>query len=43
MYLVFKSSIGKEDAYLKERFGDEYLGYKKHVNEILPIPKTKQQ
>jgi protein-S-isoprenylcysteine O-methyltransferase Ste14 len=42
MYLIFKSSIGKEDASLKEKFGDEYLGYKKRVNEILPIPKSKK-
>jgi protein-S-isoprenylcysteine O-methyltransferase Ste14 len=42
MYLVFKSSVGREYAYLKEKFGEEYLGYKKRVNEMLPIPKMKK-
>ncbi|MDH3360555.1 MAG: isoprenylcysteine carboxylmethyltransferase family protein [Desulfobulbaceae bacterium] len=37
MYLLFKMIIVKEDRYLKERFGTEYLRYRKNTPEILPL------
>ncbi|HUW66173.1 MAG TPA: isoprenylcysteine carboxylmethyltransferase family protein [Spirochaetia bacterium] len=40
MYVMFKANIGKENEYLRDRYGDEYRGYERRVNEILPIPKT---
>ncbi len=36
MYGVFKILIGNEDEYLEEKFGDEFLEYKKRVGEIFP-------
>jgi len=33
---VFKSLIGKEDDYLRERFGKPYLEYRARVNELFP-------
>jgi len=36
MYVVFKISIVKEDRYLEEKFGEEFLKYKKKVGEIFP-------
>ena len=38
-YLVFKLLIGKEDDYLRQRFGKAYLEYRAKVNELIPIPK----
>ena len=40
-YLVFKLRIWKEDAYLEDRFGQQYLDYRRHVNEIVPWPRSK--
>jgi len=36
IYGVFKIFIGEEDKYLEEKFGDEFLEYKKRVGEIFP-------
>ena len=36
MYVLFKVLIVKEDQYLEERFGEEFIGYKKRVGEIFP-------
>ena len=36
MYVVFKILIVKEDKYLEERFGQDYIEYKKKVGEIFP-------
>jgi protein-S-isoprenylcysteine O-methyltransferase Ste14 len=38
-YVVFKRLIHREDEYLEQRFGQEYLGYRRRVNEIIPIPR----
>jgi protein-S-isoprenylcysteine O-methyltransferase Ste14 len=40
-YLVFKARIGRENEYLKERFGEEYRKYKTQVHELLPFPRRK--
>jgi protein-S-isoprenylcysteine O-methyltransferase Ste14 len=40
MYGVFKILIGEEDEYLEEKFGDEFLEYKKKVGEIFPKFRT---
>ncbi len=36
MYIVFRILIGREEAYLRNKFGDEYLRYEKEVNSVLP-------
>ena len=36
MYGVFKILIKEEDQYLEEKFGEEYLEYRKRVGEVLP-------
>ena len=36
MYGVFKILIGKEDKYLEEKFGEEFLEYRKRVGEVFP-------
>ena len=36
MYVVFKVLIVKEDQYLEERFGEEFIEYRKKVGEIIP-------
>ena len=36
MYLVFKIFIVEEDKYLEDKFGEEFLKYKKRVGEIFP-------
>jgi protein-S-isoprenylcysteine O-methyltransferase Ste14 len=38
-YLVFKLLIGKEDDYLRQRFGNAYLEYRAKVNELIPTPR----
>ncbi|HXR36556.1 MAG TPA: isoprenylcysteine carboxylmethyltransferase family protein, partial [Candidatus Binataceae bacterium] len=38
-YLVFKLLIGKEDDYLRRRFGNQYLEYRAKVNELIPTPR----
>ncbi|MFZ0927121.1 MAG: isoprenylcysteine carboxylmethyltransferase family protein [Syntrophobacteraceae bacterium] len=35
-YLIFKRLIGREENYLEERFGEEYLKYKSRCNAIVP-------
>ena len=35
-YISFKVSIHKEDNYLKEKYGQEYLDYRLRVNEFFP-------
>lgn len=39
MYFVFKILIKKEEVYLENKFGQEYLNYKKDVNLIIPFIK----
>ncbi len=36
MYVVFKIFIVEEDKYLEDKFGEEFLKYKKRVGEIFP-------
>jgi protein-S-isoprenylcysteine O-methyltransferase Ste14 len=36
MYVLFKILIVKEDKYLEEKFGDEFIEYKNRVGEIFP-------
>ena len=35
-YVVFKILIVKEDKYLDDKFGEEFLKYKKRGGEIFP-------
>ncbi len=35
-YAVFKLRIHHEDEYLQQRYGDAYLAYRAHVNELIP-------
>ncbi len=35
-YIIFKMLIKREDRYLEENFGKEYLDYRGRVNEIIP-------
>ena len=37
MYVLFKLLINKEDCYLEEKFGADYLQYRKNTPEILPV------
>jgi len=37
MYALFRRLIRKEDRYLQERFGAEYLLYRKNTPELLPF------
>ena len=41
-YLAFKTLIRREEEYLEKRFGQRYLGYKSHVNELVPIPRFRK-
>ncbi len=43
MYLLLRILVKKEEIYLKETFGDEYLAYKKRVLPVLPIGWIKQK
>jgi protein-S-isoprenylcysteine O-methyltransferase Ste14 len=36
MYGIFKILIREEDQYLEEKFGEEYLEYRKRVGEVFP-------
>jgi protein-S-isoprenylcysteine O-methyltransferase Ste14 len=36
-YVVFKRLVAKEEKYLEEKFGQEYLEYKSRVNSIIPL------
>lgn len=38
-FATFKTLIGKEDDYLKARFGQTYLDYRARVREIVPLPR----
>jgi protein-S-isoprenylcysteine O-methyltransferase Ste14 len=38
MYGIFKLAIGKETAFLRERFGDDFARYQSSVNELLFWP-----
>ena len=40
MYGVFRILIGEEEKYLEEKFGDEYLEYRRRVGSIFPKLKT---
>jgi protein-S-isoprenylcysteine O-methyltransferase Ste14 len=40
MYFVFRILIGKEEKYLEEKFGDEYLDYRKRVGSVFPKLRT---
>jgi protein-S-isoprenylcysteine O-methyltransferase Ste14 len=42
-YIVFKTSIGKEDEYLDRRFGSAYREYRSRVNEIIPFPRFRRR
>ena len=42
-YLAFKLSIHREDEYLRERFGVEYLEYRSQVSELLPFPRFRRK
>lgn len=37
-YVIFKLLIHREDEYLEKQFGQTYLNYRAHVNELFPIP-----
>jgi protein-S-isoprenylcysteine O-methyltransferase Ste14 len=41
MYILFKLKIGKEEQDLREAFGAEYLAYKESVNELIPLPRIR--
>jgi protein-S-isoprenylcysteine O-methyltransferase Ste14 len=36
MYLIARTLVPKEDVYLEETFGQEYLAYKKRIPAFLP-------
>jgi protein-S-isoprenylcysteine O-methyltransferase Ste14 len=36
MYFLIRTLIVEEDEYLEQKFGKEYLDYKKRVNSIIP-------
>lgn len=36
MYIVFRKLIFKEEIYLENKFGEEYLAYKKNVGSVFP-------
>lgn len=36
MYAIFRILIVKEEQFLENKFGQEYLQYKKEVNGVLP-------
>lgn len=38
-YVIFKRLIRKEEDWLEEQFGEDYLRYKSKVHAILPIPR----
>ncbi len=38
-YAVFKLRIRREDAYLRGRFGQAYLDYRRRVREVVPLPR----
>jgi len=38
MYITFRMLIKKEENYLEQEFGQQYLEYKKRVNAVFPKP-----
>jgi protein-S-isoprenylcysteine O-methyltransferase Ste14 len=36
-YIMFKLLIKREDQFLEQKFGQAYLDYRSHVNEIIPM------
>jgi len=36
MYIVFRMLIKKEEDYLEQEFGQQYLEYKKKVKAVFP-------
>ena len=38
-YVVFKTTIRRENDYLERHFGDDYRRYKVEVNELVPFPR----
>jgi protein-S-isoprenylcysteine O-methyltransferase Ste14 len=38
-YIIFKILIPKEEKYLEEKFGKDYLDYKSKVNAVIPLPR----
>jgi len=42
MYVLFRMLIRKEDRSLRERFGAEYLHYRKKTPELLPLGRVKK-
>jgi protein-S-isoprenylcysteine O-methyltransferase Ste14 len=38
-YAIFKRLIRREEDYLAQRFGQEYLDYRRRVNGVIPIPR----
>ncbi len=43
MYIVFRILIAREEAYLAERFGDEYLKWRRRTSAVLPSPPIDKQ
>ncbi len=39
MFLAFKLLIGKEEEYLREEFGEDYLDYEREVAQLIPFVK----
>ncbi len=37
MFVVFKLQIGKEEEYLRQEFGDDYLDYEAEVPQLIPF------
>ena len=42
MYLITHILVKKEEIYLEQRFGSEYLSYRKKTPAILPVGCIKQ-
>ena len=41
-YAIFRRLIHREDEYLEQRFPQAYRGYRRRVNEVMPIPRFRQ-
>src|ERR1019366_6218163 len=42
-YAIFRRLIHREDEYLEQRFGQAYRDYRRHVNEVIAIPRFGQK
>jgi protein-S-isoprenylcysteine O-methyltransferase Ste14 len=42
-YLAFKARIAREEAYLEERFVDDYRTYRSRVPELFPFPRPRKR